>query len=524
MSVAVVERAAPDIQRLPTEIPQDLVDASEDGLDLLLRYQTRLLETTAICRVVVVEKSRRIGYTWAIAADASLVAASAKAGGGMDVLYIGYNLDMAREFIDTCGAWSRLFDRACTELNEFIFDDGSDDGIKAYRITFASGFEIVALASRPRSLRGRQGYVIVDEAAFHDDLAELIKAALALLIWGGKVAIISTHNGVDNPFNQLIEDCRAGKKPYEVLRVTFDEALADGLYRRICHVTGKEWSPEAEAKWRAEIVAFYGDGADEELFCIPRAAGGSYIPRPLIEKQMRRGVPVIRWSLPPSFVDLPEHETKRQVREWCEANLKPHLDQLDKRLRHDFAQDFGRDGDLSVMWPLATGQDLVRRTPFVVELRGVPFEEQKQIAFYIIDHLPRFRVGAFDATGNGASQAEAMRRKYGADRIHEIKLNPEWYRVWMPKFKAAFEMERIELPADADIRTDLQAITMENGVAKVPTNARSKGADGKPRHGDAAIAGCLGWFASEQGGAPIEFATIGRRRESAGLSDYVRGF
>ena len=28
---------------------------------------------------------------------------------------------------------------------------------------------------RPRSLRGKQGYVIVDEAAFHDDLAELLR-------------------------------------------------------------------------------------------------------------------------------------------------------------------------------------------------------------------------------------------------------------------------------------------------------------------------------------------------------------
>lgn len=519
------KRAAPEIQRLPTEIPKDLVDASGDRVDLLIGYQKRLLETTAICRVVVVEKSRRIGYTWAIAADASLVAATDKAGGGMDVLYIGYNLDMAREFIDVCGAWSRLFDRACTEISEFMFEDGEPDkAIKAFRITFASGHEIVALASRPRSLRGRQGYVIIDEAAFHDDLDELVKAALALLIWGGKVVIISTHDGIDNPFNKLIEDCRAGKRPFEVLRITFDDALADGLFKRICLVKGEEWTAEKEAAFKAEIVAFYGDGADEELFCAPRTMGGSYIPRPLIERQMRRGVPVLRYAVPPSFVDLPETETKRIVLEWCEANLKPHLDQLDKRLMHYFAQDFGRSGDLSVMWPLALGQDLVRRTPFVVELRNVPFEEQKLITNYIIQRLPRFMVGAFDAGGNGASHAEAARRKYGADRIHEIKLTAEFYRIWMPKFKAGFEMERFELPADADIRVDLQAIAMENGVAKVPANAHSKGADGGQRHGDAGIAGFLAWFCSEQPRSPIEFESIGVERPHAGLDDFVRGY
>src|SRR3546814_1424375 len=67
------------------------------------------------------------------------------------------------------------------------------------------------LSSRPRSLRGRQGYVIFDEFAFHDDPEELLKAGMAFIIWGGKVLVISTHNGDENPFNQLINDIRAGK-------------------------------------------------------------------------------------------------------------------------------------------------------------------------------------------------------------------------------------------------------------------------------------------------------------------------
>lgn len=71
--------------------------------------------------------------------------------------------------------------------------DGRVAAIAAGRFTFASGFEIVALSSKPRGLRGRQGYVIIDEAAFHDDLPEVLKAAMALLMWGGKVLVISTH-------------------------------------------------------------------------------------------------------------------------------------------------------------------------------------------------------------------------------------------------------------------------------------------------------------------------------------------
>src|SRR3546814_7785776 len=77
--------------------------------------------------------------------------------------------------------WARAFNQACTEIGEYLFLDKGENGaadqhIQAFRIRFASGFEIVALSSRPRSLRGRQGYVILDEFAFHDDPEDLLKA------------------------------------------------------------------------------------------------------------------------------------------------------------------------------------------------------------------------------------------------------------------------------------------------------------------------------------------------------------
>lgn len=60
----------------------------------------------------------------------------------------------------------------------------------------------------------------IDEAAFHERLAEVLKAALALTMWGAKVRLISTHNGIDNLFNQLITDSRAGKKRYSIHTIT----------------------------------------------------------------------------------------------------------------------------------------------------------------------------------------------------------------------------------------------------------------------------------------------------------------
>jgi phage FluMu gp28-like protein len=175
------------------------------------------------------------------------------------------------------------------------------------------------------------------------------------------------------------------------------------------------------------------------------------------------------------------------------------------------------------MWPFTIARDLVRVTPFVVELHRVPFAEQKLIAIYIIDRLPKFQYGAVDAGGNGAAQAEALRRKYSEQRIEEVKLSPEWYRVNMPRFKSAFEGASLIIPKDLDIRTDLEAIVMDKGIAKVPNNAETEGADGELRHGDSAIAAALAWYASEKTPTPMEHHSTGKLRASRQVADFMGG-
>jgi phage FluMu gp28-like protein len=458
--------------------------------DVLIDYQKKLLATTARHPVTVVEKSRRTGVTWAAGADAVLSSSANRAAGGMDTLYIGYNLDMAREFIDVCAMWARSFNEAVSEtgVQEFIFDDGEpDSNIKAFRIAFASGYEIIALSSKPRSLRGRQGYVIIDEAAFHDDLKALLQAALALLMWGGKILVISTHYTEENDFNKLVEDIRAKRVPYELMRLTFDDALKDGLYQRICLVTRKEWSPEAEAKWRANIIAFYGEAADEELFCVPSKGGGIYLPRALIEARMLGDLPVFRLERPDRFTFLSKEAREADIKGWCEETLEAALKALDKDRQHGFGQDFARKSDLSVIAPIEIGRTLKRTVPFVVEMRGIPFEQQRQVLFYICDRLPRFIGGKMDATGNGAYLAEVAAQRYGAQRIEQVKPNETWYLENFPPLKAAFEDANILIPKDADLTSDLAMIKTIRGVPRVP-DERNTGADGKKRHGDFAIA------------------------------------
>ncbi|MBO2925121.1 hypothetical protein J5H75_25955, partial [Pseudomonas asiatica] len=199
---------------------------------VLLPYQQKWIGIRAPLKVG--EKSRRIGLTWAEAADNVLVAAASKTAKGQTVYYLGYNQDMTVEYIQACAMWARAFDYAAGEIEEGIWpDEDKEKHIKTYTIVFPSGHRIVALTSRPSNLRGRQGVVVIDEAAFHQDLAELLKAALALLIWGGEVHVISTHDGTENAFNELIEEIRAGKRKGHLFRCTFSEAVAEGLYHRV---------------------------------------------------------------------------------------------------------------------------------------------------------------------------------------------------------------------------------------------------------------------------------------------------
>lgn len=475
----------------------------------LLGYQRAIAIACEQYDVVAVEKSRRTGATWGAAADAVLRSASPRSSGGMDTLYMGTSHDMAKEFIDAAANWARLFEHVCGEIGETLFDDGSEAGVKALKIDFASGFSIVALSSKPRSLRGRQGFAILDEAAFVDNLPELIKAAMAFLIWGGKVLIISTHNGVDNAFNGLITDIRAGRLRYGIVRFDLDDALKDGLFERICLMSAHkhgEWTAEKEADWREKLISDYGSGADEELYCIPSQGSGAWLPGPLIEARMH-DAPVLRLSFPDAFTMEPEHRRKAEVQRWIEEELEPVMrSTLDPALQTGFGMDVGRYRDLSVICPMQITRVMRRVVPFLVELSKVPFQQQEQIRDAVVRGLPRFIGGRTDATGIGASLAESGTQSFGQSMIG-VKFSTEWYRVEMPPVKAAFEDDAISVPRDAEISADLRAFKIAKGIATLPALRVAAGAGGT-RHGDAGIAIVLAYSATRMPFVPYSYQAV----------------
>ena len=491
---------------------------------VLLPYQSKWIADKS--PVKFYEKSRRIGVTWAEALDNVLTAASNK---GMDIWYIGYNKDMAKEYIETCADWARKFNQTVSNIyNNEIID--VDKKILSYSITFHSGYKITALSGRPSNLRGKQGKAVIDEAAFHDDLKETMKAALAFLIWGGKVAVISTHFGEDNIFNEYIEEIRKGRLNYSLHRTTFDDAINDGLYERVKAMTKMD---TLKNQWIASIYADYSESADEELRCIPSKSGGAYFTSFLIESCMQVDIPIIKLNLSDDFMHnnwkgtskasplstFPRFQGAKSphmsddfagsyydteimrrtsyINDFLNDEIEPLLAKLNKDNKHFIGEDFARSADLSVFWILAENKDLTLYTPFIVEIRNAPHKVQEQIAHYIIDRLPRFNGGGFDARGNGEYLAESCTERYGEDLILSVKASESFYLNAFPKLKAALEDKTITLPKSADILADFRSVKVVKGVPKIVERVNEKDSHLK-RHGDSVIACLLGVYARSE--------------------------
>ena len=506
----------------PSELPETH-DPLADGI--LMAHQRAWLDDQAAMKLAA--KGRRTGITYAEALDDTVIAATARSAGGDNVFYIGDTKEKGLEFIRYVAHFARIVARELASVEEFLFEDQRDDGdskhIAAYRVRFKSGFQVVALSSRPANIRGLQGVVVIDEAAFHKDVAAVLDAVNALLIWGGKIRVISTHNGEDSPFNALINDTKKGLYDYSIHRIPFSAAVKNGLYERVCLMRG--WTPTAEGKrqWLDRIYRSFGprhEARDEELEAIPSRSSGAYLPRAMVQRAAEAGIPVVRWSQPEAW--YLDDARLVQARTWFADNIRPLLAGLDRRRRHAFGQDFGRDGDLSVMAVLEEADGAAWRTSFLVELRRIPFDVQQYVLFQILEALTRWRA-ALDARGNGQSHAEAAQQKFGAARVDCVKATVAWYAVHFANYKAALEDRTMIVPAEEDVIADHRSAVLVNGSPSI-SDLRLQGADGEPRHGDSLVALLMGHVATGSEAVPMEHHTAGGGRPSlAARRDFMAG-
>ncbi|UYZ84295.1 hypothetical protein MTZ49_01565 [Entomomonas sp. E2T0] len=513
---------------LPPSTQQVQADLNPLAKGILMAHQVEYMALDA--PIIVAEKGRRTGITFVEALIDTLVAASSKQAGGMNVYYIGDTKEKGLEFIGYVAKFARSIAKVqklgVTDIEEFLFEDQDENGnskyITSYRIRFGSGFQVVALSSNPANIRGLQGKVVIDEAAFHGDVQAVIDAATALLIWGGKIRIISTHNGIKNPFNQLINDIKGGKfgNSAIVYKATFDDAVTNGLYERVCLMTNETPTAQGKEEWYTTIRSAYGSRAAamlEELDCIPRAGTSIALPSIWIDNAMREVRPVLRWSLDKDFEYLPVSDRVSYGEDWIHKYIDPVLKEyVDPTLNHVFAQDYARHRDFSVIGTGEISPILELKVPFVVEMHKVPKMQQVQIASYIIENLPRFTCAAIDATGNGQGLAEDLADLYSREYVHQINITRNFYKEWTQPLIDLFESGFIDIPRDNNLSQDLLQITEIDGVKMIPAiRAKDLKEPELYRHADSAAMFILLRYAMlNQLTTPFNFQALGITRSS----------
>ncbi|WP_099534115.1 hypothetical protein [Stenotrophomonas maltophilia] len=531
-----------DWDELPESVRSISANFDPSKAGVLMAHQSEWIRMQEGLDIAVCEKGRRTGITFAQALSDTITAASAKDAGGDNVWYMADTKEKGLEFIGYVAKFAPIIARGqASRIEQHIFQDQQPDGtsrqIQAFRVRFASGFRITALSSRPENIHGLQGVVDLDEAALHKDVAKVLESATALLIWGGRIRVWSTHRGKKNPFNQLVQDVQAGRygKKAGVIRISFDDAVSNGLYERVCAMRGKVATAEGKKEWYTAIRSAYGPrkaAMREELDVIPRDGDGSAIPSVWIDRAMPEVRPVLRLVFDDDFPKRSEKEREIWCSVWIATTLLPVLRAAVAGFtgRWAIGMDFARHRHFSVIKPAKVGQDLRRDVPFLIEMANAPTRQQEQILWALLDALKEEFPGrwsfAGDATGPGQTLMEYTGDRYGRAEldtetgryiggpIHEVTLSRPWYGEWMPKYIALFEDGFLSLPRDASLEDDHRAVEYVDGIPMVPRLERKDLQDPElVRHGDGAIAGVLMQFAAlnHVTSVPIEFQAAGAR-------------
>jgi len=445
-----------------------------------LGYQLRWLADES--RIKIWEKSRRIGATYVQSfEDVRDIVRKKEYTQGRPVRKIFFTSadeSAAREYIDYCAMWAKLFDTAAKALGEVILDSEKD--IKALAIEFKNGGKIYALTSNPKRFRSKGGKVIWDEAAWHDDQRAMWKAAKPTAMWGFPIRILSTHHGKQCLFYQFISDTREGKTGWSLHTVTIYDAVADGLLDKIL---GKETTPAEREAWLEEE---HRNCQDEDVWQEEYCCNAVDAATAFVEYELISG---------------------------CEstAHLAP-LEDLALLEEGDLyaGYDVARKRHFAVFWVVKKIGDI----KYTVNIKGFQKARFAVQVDYLnsIMALPRMRRLCIDATGMGAPLAEAAQEKWGKYRVEPITLTNAIKENIAYDARNCMEDKRCTVPADQLVRDSFHSVKkLVLGTGNVRLDADATDQTG---HADHWWAFCLAIHAAKTNAGPVRVTS--RRRNPEG--------
>ena len=444
-----------------------------------LPYQLAWLKDRS--RIKLWEKSRRIGATYVQSYEDVEDCIKKEVP---DVWFSSADETAAREYIDYCAMWSKIFNVVARDLGQVVIDE--DKGIKALVIEYPDGRRIHGLSSNPKKFRSKGGKAVLDEFAHHDDQRKMWAAAKPSTIWGDPLRILSTHFG-KGLFWQFVDKIKKGKLKWSLHTTDIYQAVKDGLAHKILRKTLKREPTGTEiADWIEEQRA---DCADEEMwqqeFCCQAVDEATAFLTYLLITQ-------------------------------CELeDIYRDLDDIQGDLYG--GMDIGRKKHLSVIW-LAEKLGHVKYSRQVRVLEKAPFNVQRQVLFSILSH-PRMRRFCIDATGLGMQLAEEAQMKFGKYRVEAVTFTPKAKEELAFGVLPEFEERTIYIPSDPDVREDLHSmkkiVTASNNIRFDTVYSEKLG------HGDRFWACALMLHAAaDKASGPIRVASRGRRETAEMMKGY----
>jgi hypothetical protein len=194
----------------------------------LFERQHEIVNSYRSHRFNIVAKPRQAGVSTTTAAYAAIMVATAKKTNPENILILANKQDMAQEFLGKIKDfllqlprwfWGSAYYGNPDKEKKDIFITNSKKELK-----LPNGSRVKAVATSKDALRGfTPTWLIMDEAAFIDDGAEVFSTALTSLGTGGQAALISTPNGMDALYYKTYEQSQLGKNDFNIIEMRWYE-------------------------------------------------------------------------------------------------------------------------------------------------------------------------------------------------------------------------------------------------------------------------------------------------------------
>jgi phage FluMu gp28-like protein len=412
---------------------------------MMLGYQQNWIKDNSIMKLM--EKGRRIGVSYATAYERD--SKHAQEDWNLDSWISSRDEPTSRLVIRDCKTFAKILHIGAQDLGLQVLDEKGGSG---HVLRFANGTQINSVAGNPDVFAGKGGDVLLDEFALREDPRGVFTVAGPTIDWGGTLAIISTHRGSANYFNELVREIneRGNPKRFSHHRVTLQDALDQGfLYKLQSKLRPGDERLEMD---EAEYFNYQRSrAADEESFlqeymCVPGDDAGAFLSYDLIARCEYSANQLNQFKI------VREGKTIGTFDLFKDAKNPLYV-----------GVDVGRVRDLTVIWVDEKIGD-TNWTRLIIEMQNKTFDEQEASLYEVLGH-PLMRRACIDNTGLGRQFAERAQTKFGQFKVEPVTFTGAVKEELAYPVRSGFEDRTERIPSDPLIRTDLRAIKKETTLS-----------------------------------------------------------